>query len=356
MRGIAINGRYLTRPVTGVDRFAIELLAAWLPRYGCSRPVRAIVPTRSAAKQVLGAAVPVNSFGILGGHAWEQIELPLYCRDEFLLNLCNTGPLLHGSQLIVLHDTGFLENPSAYSRAFRSWYPFLFAHLLRRSQAVATVSNFAADELMRNFRVCRKDIEVIYEGGEHILRSDPDRSVLSRFDLVDRKYVLAVGSRNPNKNFGAIVCAAESLKDLGIVIVVAGGSNSRVFAGSSIDLSNLVMTGYVTDGQLRALYESAQCFVFPSYYEGFGLPPLEAMHCGCPVVVSNRASLPEVCGEAVVYFDPSDSNDIASQLRRVLFSEALRMELREAGFARARTFSWQRAAERLESILQGIDL
>jgi glycosyltransferase involved in cell wall biosynthesis len=113
----------------------------------------------------------------------------------------------------------------------------------------------------------------------------------------------------------------------------------------------LVPAGYVTNGELRALYESAACFVFPSFYEGFGLPPLEAMHCGCPVVVSDRASLPEVCGSAAVYCDPDDPADIAKQLRLVLTSPTLRSELRAAGIERARQFSWRKSAAQLNELL-----
>ena len=107
----------------------------------------------------------------------------------------------------------------------------------------------------------------------------------------------------------------------------------------------------MTDGELRALYESATCFVFPSFYEGFGLPPLEAMHCGCPVVVSDRAALPEVCGSAAVYCDPDDPADIAKQLRLVLTSPTLRSELRAAGIERARQFSWRKSAAQLNELL-----
>jgi len=134
-------------------------------------------------------------------------------------------------------------------------------------------------------------------------------------------------------------------------VVAAGGSNSRVFSGVDLSSESLVLAGYVTDGELRALYENAACFVFPSFYEGFGIPPLEAMHCGCPVIVSDRASLPEVCGQAALYCNPDDPIDIAAKLRRVLTSHQLQQELREAGRARAREFSWSRAAEQLEELL-----
>ena len=123
-----------------------------------------------------------------------------------------------------------------------------------------------------------------------------------------------------------------------------------------LDHESLVLAGYVTDGELRALYERAACFVFPSFYEGFGIPPLEAMHCGCPVIVSDRASLPEVCGQAALYCNPDDPIDIAAKLRRVLTSHLLQEELREAGRARARQFSWGRAATQLEELLSAGEL
>jgi glycosyltransferase involved in cell wall biosynthesis len=145
--------------------------------------------------------------------------------------------------------------------------------------------------------------------------------------------------------------AVELLRDMNIKVVAVGGSNSRVFTGANLAAHELVLAGYVQDGELRALYENAQCFAFPSLYEGFGLPPLEAMHCGCPVLVARRASLPEICGEAAAYCEPEDPADIARQLRRILSSEELRNEMREAGLLRTRLYTWARAAEQLENLL-----
>jgi glycosyltransferase involved in cell wall biosynthesis len=142
------------------------------------------------------------------------------------------------------------------------------------------------------------------------------------------------------------------LDDPNLLLVAAGGGNNRVFAAAAVSDPRLVSTGYVTDGQLRALYEHAACFVFPSFYEGFGLPPLEAMCCGCPVVASERASMPEVCGEAALYCDPADPASLAKQLRRVLDSTALQAELRAAGHARAASFSWDRAARQFGELLE----
>ena len=351
MTHIAINGRFLTRPATGVDRFAYELLRAWLPRANGMHDIRALVPAKSEPRNAHGLRVETSKVGTLTGHAWEQLELSRYCGDDLLLNLCNTGPVARQRQLVVLHDAGFIRQPQTYSFAFRRAYRWLFSGLMHRARTVATVSKFSAEELLTLVGGRARGIELIHGAGEHVLRVMSDTSILERLGLETRRYVLAVGSRTPNKNLSGVLKASELLTDLGYKFVAAGGSNSRVFNGVTLNDDSLVLPGYVTDGELRALYENAACFVFPSFYEGFGLPPLEAMHCGCPVVVSSRASLPEVCGQAAMYCDPNDPRDIAAQLRAVLTTESLRNDLREAGFARARAFSWSRSAAQLEHLL-----
>jgi glycosyltransferase involved in cell wall biosynthesis len=338
-----------------VDRFAHELLRLWMPQFGAQFNARIFVPAKPgyrARTDSLGDSPELvgQPVGKLGGQGWEQLELPAYCRDALLLNLCNTGPITRSEQLCVLHDAGALVNASSYSLAFRTWYRWLFTALMRRARIIATVSKFSASELMRLFGK-RKALEVIYESGEHILREPADSSVLERLGLAGERYVLAVGSRAPHKNFAAIVRAVAMLGDDKVKVVAAGGADSRVYASFALPTDSLVMAGYVSNGQLRALYENAQCFVFPSLYEGFGLPPLEAMCCGCPTIVSDRAALPEVCGNGALYCDPLSPADIARQLRQVLASASLRQELRERGLARARSFTWQLAAEQLQALV-----
>jgi glycosyltransferase involved in cell wall biosynthesis len=295
--------------------------------------------------------VATQSVGHRTGHAWEQLELPSYCRADMLLNLCNTAPLFKGRQLAVLHDASVMVHPTHYSWQFRTWYRVLWGGLMRHSSVIATVSKFSASELVRFFGSRGRGIEVIYESGEHILETAADAAILDRLGLRDERYILAVGSRSLNKNFDAVVRAAELLGGAGVRVVAAGGSNPRGFSSIGAASAKQIRTGYVSDGELRALYEHAECFVFPSFYEGFGLPPLEAMHCGCPVLVSRRAAIPEICGAAAAYCEPDDPKDIATQLQRILSSRALRDEMREAGLARARLFTWRQAAESLDEIL-----
>lgn len=345
-----INARFLTRQATGVDRFAIELLQA-SSRLGLLTGAQAIVPTGADLVTPAPGGMSVRAEGRHAGHRWEQFELPLLAGEQPLVNLCNTAPMRHQRQLAVIHDAAAIANPQNYSFAFRRWYSMMLSSVMHRARVIATVSRFSASELYRHFGKPFLSIEIIPEGGEHILRLPADPTVFERLDLRGRRYVLAVGSQSLNKNFAAVLNAMSLIDDPDIVLVAAGGGNTRIFTDSAVQHERLQRTGYVSDQQLRALYEGAACFVFPSFYEGFGLPPLEAMCCGCPVIVSDRASLPEVCADAALYCDPDDPATLAAQLRRVLGSRELTEELRARGHQRATQLTWDRAAREFADLM-----
>jgi glycosyltransferase involved in cell wall biosynthesis len=213
------------------------------------------------------------------------------------------------------------------------------------ARLVLTNSEFSRSELVRWLKIPKEKIRVVGGGHEHILRTAPDSSVLSRHGLGSRPYVLAVSSLSRNKNLEAVSAAIRLLGPAGCDYVLAGPANPRVFGHSpEQSLPNLIQLGYVSDGELRALYQRAACLVYPSRYEGFGFPPLEAMACGCPVIVSQTSSLPEVCGDAALYVDPEAPAQLAAAIRRVLCEEGLRAQLRVAGLERAQRWSWERCA------------
>ncbi len=348
---IYVNARFLTQSVTGVQRYAIELIKQWdqlLEEETEDRHFYSItlLSPPDAIHELDLKHIKVRRIGSFGGHAWEQFFLPYYARKGLLINLCNTGPIWKRKQIATIHDTAVFDHPEAYSFLFRSLYRFIQKRLGKRAQRVLTVSQFSKSRLIANCRIKEDKITVVSLGMEHMQKLDSDQEMLNLHELVSNRYVLAVSSMNPTKNFPNIVRAIELLNKVDYQIVIAGGTNGKVFGTTDVPHSDkLKWVGYVTDRQLKALYDGAACFIFPSMYEGFGLPPLEAMTCGAPVIVSRSASLPEVCGEATLYFDPIDPWDIAEKIDRVMASSELRQSLRVKGLRRAAQFSWNKCAK-----------
>jgi glycosyltransferase involved in cell wall biosynthesis len=357
---VAINGRFLTQPVTGVQRAAIETLRA-LDRRLEQEPAlrrrwafRLLAPPTGVRSLEL-RHIPTTAVGRRSGHRWEQLDLPAHARGDLLLNFCNTAPL-RGRVVVSIHDASVFAVPGAYTLPFRLWYQTLLPLLGRRARRVVTDSEFSRGELARWARIPETRTTVVHLGGEHILEASADRGVFGRLGLDGRPYVLAVSSRSPHKNFSGIARAAEHPELADVAFVAAGGGNARVFHRASDATSGRFhAAGYVTDGELRALYEGALCFVYPSFYEGFGLPPLEAMVCGCPVLVSRAASLPEVCGDAALYCDPHDPADIARGIAALVGDASLRATLTDRGRAHARGFTWDAAAGRFLDLIAELE-
>jgi len=349
MSAIAINGRFLTQRTTGVQRVAAELVRALdvLAAEGKAPPMRVIAPHGAAAPWL--RHIGLQHAGQGGGQVWEQRALPVAARGAMLLNLGNTAPILAGrTQAVVIHDAGAFDTPDSYSFAFRSWYRVLHRALVLRGARIITVSEFSRARLAHWLRIDPARIGVIPEGAEHILREPADTAVLARHGLKPGCYALAVGTGAAHKNLGLLSEAVSWLQPRGIVLAAAGARDASVFAGAD-GASAMLALGRVSDAELRALYQHAACLLFPSRYEGFGLPPLEAMACGCPVVAARAASVPEVCGDAALWFDPASPASLTDALAR-LPVEADR--LRAEGLARAEGFTWRRAALTLLALLE----
>lgn len=339
---ITINGRFLTQKLTGVQRFAIEM----------TRALRSIadfdVLTPLAARDEPG--IVARRAGVLSGHAWEQLELPWLAPAGLLLNLGNTGPLLRRRQIVVIHDARPFTMPEVYSWHFGTWYRLLQRSLVRRGATIATVSAFARAQLSSHLGLDPARITVLGEGAEHMLSLPADLGVRQRLGLM-RPYVLVVGSLAAHKNLAALGATAAMLAARQIDLVLIGDVDPRVFGASGVALpSPLRAVGRMGDAALRALYGDAICFVYSSLDESFGLPAVEAMACGCPVVAARAGALPEVCGEAALFADPLDPADIARAVRQLIDDPALAAHLRAAGLARAATHSWPAAAARLATL------
>lgn len=358
---LGLNGRFLSQRVTGVQRYARELvgaLDAYLernPQLAGDLQVSLLAPPDSTLDLQL-ARIVIRRVGRLRGQLWEQLELPLHARGQVLLSLANTAPAFFGRQAVTIHDASVFVVPEAYSPAFRYWYRLLLPLLGRRAKCVCTTSEFSRAELVRRLGIADSKIRVVPCGHEHILATPPQRSILQRHGLGERPYVLAVSSLSRHKNLEAVYAAIRLLQPIGCDFVLAGPLNPRVFGSGLEDAPpGIIRLGYVSDGELRALYENAACFVYPSRYEGFGLPPLEAMACGCPVIVSRAASLPEVCGDAALYVDPDNPLELAAAIRRVLCEDGVGSDLRHRGRQRAKRWTWTRSAvEMLQAVREAL--
>lgn len=355
---IYVNARFLGEPVTGLQRWGREVLRALDEMVEDGTIDRArwkfvlLMPRAPAPDAPVFRHHELRSGGFLRSHLWEQFELPLRARGGPLLNFKNTAPICRRRQLVVIHDLQVFARPGTHSAFFNRVYRFLLPRGARRAQVLCAVSRSTAAEIEKYFSIPRERIAVTGGGHEHVLRTPADTAFLDRHALPRGRYLLAVSSLNPNKNFGAILRALR-LAQLDVPLVIAGEANPRVFAAAGAEApAGAIQVGRVNDGELRALYENALGFVFPSFYEGWGLPPGEAMALGCPVLVSITTSLPEVCGEAALYCDPADDASIARALTKLAQDEPERRRLAALGPAQSAQHTWRGAAERLWAAAQ----
>lgn len=356
MRKLAINGRFLSQAITGVQRYALEVVKSLdrLMAGGEIDPqkycITVLTPT-GRQYEIATKHVHIVARGRMRGHGWEQLELPVLSRGTLLWSPCGAAPLLHSRSVVTIHDASVFSAPQGYTAAFREWYRWQFKQSARSAKAIITDSDFSKRELERWLRT--DSIRRVYLGHEHILEIAADRSVIEKHGLTDIPFLFAVSSANPNKNFAGLLRALNQISKPGFRVVIAGGRNRAVFAGEELEFPDFVThVGYVTDAQLRALYEQAAAFVFPSHYEGFGLPSLEAMACGCPVIASRAASIPEVCGDAAVYINPTDPHDIAEAIARVMKDAELRARLKGAGRERSGRLRWDDTARAIWRVLE----
>jgi glycosyltransferase involved in cell wall biosynthesis len=344
---VFINGRFLGQRLTGVQRYAHETL----------RALDALLTDQPGPEQPRFVVTTVGfaNVGKLRGNAWEQLTLPWASRGGLLLSFGPTGPILKSSQIVTIHDASVHAVPHAFSWQFRAWYKVLLPVLVRRSARVMTVSHFSRAEVSRYFHADARSMRVSGEGWQHVLRTPSDPGVLAAHGLTPRRYVLAVGSLTPHKNLEVIARAAARLGGMPLHVAVAGAVDERVFGRDGLPTGGaLKLLGYVSDGQLRALYENAAAFVHPSLYEGFGIPPLEAMALGCPVIASNAASIPEVCGDAALYFEPHAAEQLAQLIERVVAEDDLRASLRTRASAQLARHSWEGAATRQLAVVREV--
>jgi glycosyltransferase involved in cell wall biosynthesis len=333
-----INGRFQAHRPTGMQRYALELCNRFR-----SHP-RLVQPGR-----------PLK--GVLG-HAWEQTVLPRGLASSLLWSPCNTGPLSARRHIVTIHDLIPLEHPEWFGARFSLLYRLLLPNLVKRATHLAAVSLFTKMRLMRLLGVDESKITVIENGIGEEFEVQPEAEVIRvrrALKIPEGPYLLSVCSLEPRKNLARLLDAWTHLgqKRDGATLVVAGGKgSSSVF--QSVNLAeqpdSVLFTGYVADGDLPALYSGAQAFVYPSLYEGFGLPVLEALACGTRVIASNTTSIPEIAGVHATLIDPLSIEEISRAMGQVLMSVPQPAESK-VRYEHARRFTWRQSASRTEQLL-----
>lgn len=332
-RDIVINGRFLTRRITGVERYGHEILSSIAP--GCR------------------VEKPLQSSSGFRGHVWEQFILPQKLDSKSILwSPANTGPLLVSNQALTIHDLSPIEHPEWFRSTFAMWYRLFLPILVKRVRIVFTPSEYIKKRVMLHFGI--ENVKVTPNGVDSC-KFTPEAKQ-EKYNIPSG-YVLFVGSIEPRKNIRALLQAWGEVKDaFPYTWLIIAGSSGHVF--QPVKFSNSIervrFLDYVEDENLPGLYAGASLFVLPSFDEGFGLSPLEAMASGTPVIVSNRGALPEVVGDAGLIFDLSNPDTLSNIMKQCLSDPDLRKSMREKGLARAKLYSWQSTAELIWNTLNEI--
>lgn len=340
---LAVNARFRNGARSGVQRVAHELLR------------RIAIDHREIC--------PDQRFSVgMKGHAWEQLMLPLKTRSDPLWSPCNTGPIAIANQVVNFHDAAIFDHPEWFSPNFVRMYRALWPRLARRARRIVTVSEHARTRIAISLGIPLDRIEVVANGISDDFRPAPSaaiEAVAARYGVTPQRYFVTLSTVEPRKNLPLVIAAWERTEgqiDRDYKLLVIGGAGvSHIFRDAQLATGasdRLSTTGFVDDAELPALIGGAAALLYPSRYEGFGLPVAEAMACGTPAVTTRLTSLPEVGGDAALYVDPDDPADLAQTIVRLAQSAAMRADHRALGLARAGMFGWDRAADKMRHILQ----
>ncbi|HFQ4952807.1 TPA: glycosyltransferase family 4 protein [Vibrio vulnificus] len=327
---IYVNGRFLSQNITGVQRFALSQLVI----LSKSHDVYVLVP-RNADVSLIPIGIKHKIIGRFTGHLWEQFDLAWYLLQKscssILYTFSGLPPLLYKNNIFTIHDVSFRFNPDWFRLSYRLWYNLAYKIAIPRAKKVLTVSEYSKLEIQRYYTVSDNKISIVYNSIPE--RKDRIKNQLNKSDGF--RYILLVSSVEPRKNISRFIDAFLELKDNDYkLLVVGGGGNVFKQAAKKINHSKVMFLGYVDDEKLAELYTNADAFAYPSLYEGFGIPPLEAMSFGCPCIVSNVSSIPEVCGDAAIYFNPLDVESIKRALLTILECSEEKNIIIKRGFKR----------------------
>lgn len=353
-RPIYFNGKFYSGGLNGVHRVADRLIRECDARLSerSRRPEAVLLAPESSDWIPELTAIRIERVPA-AGQVWEQLHLPRRAGDGVLVNLANLAPVRHRRKLTMIHDAQFLFSDCGYPWRQRLGYRALAPRIARSSEHVVTVSDFSR-RMLGLFGVAEPErTQVIANGADHILDTAAAAGLRAELGLDGRPYVVMFGSPKPYKNNAVVFAAfAEGIGDIALV-VVGPGLDEITAAGLAVP-AGTIFAGRPDDASFRGLLEGATALAFPSRTEGFGLPPLEAMLCGCPVIASPAGAIPEVCGDAVLYAGVDDPAAWRTAILRLQGDAELRRRKIAEGRERARPYTWRAAGERLMGLIDGM--
>lgn len=349
---IVVNARFLTQRVTGVQRFAIEIS---LRLKKLIRDIEFVTPDNIEQKDVF-EALDAKVIGTHHGHVWEQVDLPMYLKSKgkpLLINMANMAPLFYKNKVVTIHDVAYKVFPQTYPKSFLLFYSFVIPRLLHNSRHVVTVSEYSKQEIRKYYGVADGKVSVVYNAVSESFKPADEVS--------SEKYFLAVSSMNYRKNFLYILEAFTQYHKQGgkAALYIIGDLKQKSF--KEIDLSQyenntqIKFLGRVSDKELISYYGKALAFIYPSFYEGFGIPPLEAQACNCPAICADASCLPEIFGDSVLYCNPYKPNSLVKSMEQLSSNTDLREKLIKKGIENLQRYSWQKSAERMAEIIKNVN-
>lgn len=362
VRRWTINGDFLALAPTGIARYAREVTWALDALLEERHPL-----TSELRVELVTAREPDEAFRLSNiayrvvpeatrprlPQAWVQFQLPRQAPGG-LLSFCNLAPIGHRHHIACIHDVQTRVAPESYTAPFRLMHRVIMPLVGRFAARIVTVSGGSRDHLVQFGIAPRRKIVVAHNGGDHALRWRPEKARLNW--QRERPFVFCIGRPQAHKNPELIWQLASLLEKHGIDVVVAGDIDP-----DASDLprmprpSNLELIGRIADDDVAAALSAALCFALPSRTEGFGLPAVEAMSLGCPVIASTAPALPEVCAEGAIYADPEAPAAWAQAVMSLAGDPGLRERLRDAGRSRAGGFTWRKVAETYLALMQEMD-
>lgn len=339
MKNIFINGKFLCQKITGVQRYAIEMVK----QFDILNPNDIKFTIITPSNKYIVSNLNLKNIKIINlkgkpNYYWEQIKLARYCKKnkpDDLLNFCNVAPIFYPGSCVI-HDIAWIDAPSGYSKKFIKIYDFIIRKNIKKCKFIFTVSNVMKNRIEEFYGV--NNINVIYCSAEHILAAEPTKPQIN----LPKSFYFSLGSINPNKNFKAIINIAKNNPNDFYVI---SGNKHKSFEHDNLEkVKNVLFTGYLNDNELVYLYQNCKAFLFPSVYEGFGIPPLEAMLCGCKNVICNDIPvLRELYDGFAKFIDFSLVNNISDSLLSNKDVDIKNLKNK---------FSWQNSAQSFLSIIK----